>query len=378
MILSEIEKIKGTSALSTSVPSNTNKTCEIGIMCELIPSPPSARYASSVGLDRSARRYHSVLSRPISPEPRPQRKRSRRQLSLESKLKSNEKHDNVSRRRPDRCHSRQSENLRTLKIKLEKDHEDKQTEEDCLVPKESNQKVEILLGDLKMEPECDETIIVSSISNSDLGEESCEAEGSISKPNSLIMHKDCNEYTLPLVPKDIDVKNGEGRGQGLRRCLEVESSNKENIKMDNSQFLYKPKEQVEDEEDLEMDVENSKIICEPEINMAEEQDDELAKVHLAEVVKFKFSCQICSYKSMRENHFVKHMKLHDKVFISFLLPSSSPFLVFVFILGLLALAYILVNVSYVLLYLFFIVKIIMFLIEYGIEDEVCDDDFISI
>lgn len=321
MILSEIEKIKGTCSLSTSVPSNASKTCEVGVMCELIPSPPSARYASSVGLDRSARRYHSVLSRPISPEPRPQRKRSRRQLSLESKLKSTEKQEDVSQRRPDRSQSQRSESqtLRTLKIKLEKDHEEKQTEEDYLVPKESNHNVEILLGDLKMEPECDETIIVSSISNSDLGEESHEVEESISKSNSLIMHKDCDGYALPLVNKDISVKNVEGRGQELRRRLEVESSNKENIKMDNSQFLYKPKEQVENEEDLDMEVEDHKIICEPEINMSEDQDDDLTKGHSAEEVKFKFSCQICSYKSMRENHFVKHMKLHDKVFV-FLLP----------------------------------------------------------
>ncbi|XP_037796053.1 zinc finger protein 286A-like [Penaeus monodon] len=313
MILSEIEKIKGTCSLSTSVPSNASKTCEVGVMCELIPSPPSARYASSVGLDRSARRYHSVLSRPISPEPRPQRKRSRRQLSLESKLKSTEKQEDVSQRRPDRSQSQRSESqtLRTLKIKLEKDHEEKQTEEDYLVPKESNHNVEILLGDLKMEPECDETIIVSSISNSDLGEESHEVE-SISKSNSLIMHKDCDGYVLPLVNKDISVKNVEGRGQELMRRLEVESSNKENIKMDNSQFLYKPKEQVENEEDLDMEVEDHKIICEPEINMSEDQDDDLTKGHSAEEVKFKFSCQICSYKSMRENHFVKHMKLHDK------------------------------------------------------------------
>lgn len=313
MILSEIEKIKGTCSLSTSVPSSSNKTCEVGVMCELIPSPPSARYASSAGLDRSARRYHSVLSRPISPEPRPHRKRSRRQLSLESKLKSSEKQEDVSRRRPDRSQSRRSESqtLRTLKIKLEKDHEEKQTEGDYLVPKESNHNVEILLGDLKMEPECDETIIVSSISNSDLGEESHEAEENISKPSSLLMHKDCDSYALPLVNKDTSGKNVEGRGQELRRRLEVESSNKENIKMDNSQFLYKPKEQVEDE-DLDMEVEDHKIICEPEINMSEDQDDDLTKGHSAEEIKFKFSCQICSYKSMRENHFVKHMKLHDK------------------------------------------------------------------
>ncbi|KAG0720955.1 Zinc finger protein 497 [Chionoecetes opilio] len=36
-------------------------------------------------------------------------------------------------------------------------------------------------------------------------------------------------------------------------------------------------------------------------------------------VKFKFSCNICSYKSMRENHFLKHMQLHDKVS-----PPSTP------------------------------------------------------
>lgn len=328
MILSEIEKIKGTCSLSTSVPSSSNKTCEVGVMCELIPSPPSARYASSAGLDRSARRYHSVLSRPISPEPRPHRKRSRRQLSLESKLKSSEKQEDVSWRRPDRSQSRRSESqtLRTLKIKLEKDHEEKQTEGDYLVPKESNHNVEILLGDLKMEPECDETIIVSSISNSDLGEESHEAEENISKPSSLLMHKDCDSYALPLVNKDTSGKNVEGRGQELRRRLEVESSNKENIKMDNSQFLYKPKEQVEDE-DLDMEVEDHKIICEPEINMSEDQDDDLTKGHSAEEIKFKFSCQICSYKSMRENHFVKHMKLHDKV-ILFFLPFCSILLFF--------------------------------------------------
>ncbi|KAK3864353.1 hypothetical protein Pcinc_029949 [Petrolisthes cinctipes] len=45
----------------------------------------------------------------------------------------------------------------------------------------------------------------------------------------------------------------------------------------------------------------------------EEEEEEEGTVRGQEgEVKYKFSCKICSYKSMRENQFLKHMQLHDK------------------------------------------------------------------
>nr|XP_045617869.1 uncharacterized protein LOC123770247 isoform X2 [Procambarus clarkii] len=327
MILLEIQKIRGLPPSPQT--DDLTGTREVGVMCELIPSPPTARYASSLGLDRSARRYHSVLSRPLSPEPRPQRRKSRKHLMTNSKFRNTDKqHIPLLRSFSNRIftkYSNQTSRKLESNIKIEKDVEEKLTRQNYLNSQEHNPKVEILLGDLKTEPECDETIIVSNINNPEIRDHGI---SHINYNKSVVVNKTNENLTLSSITKDSVLKSLDDRGVQFSGCEGMEgSNNKENIdnvfvkkveEKDEEEEEQEEEEEEEDEEEeeeeeegIDMDVENDKMICEPEISISEGHEA-LLKDHCSEEVKFKFSCKICSYKSMRENHFVKHMQLHDK------------------------------------------------------------------
>lgn len=314
MILLEIKKIRGLpTSPQASVPGGTR---EVGVMCELIPSPPTARYASSLGLDRSARRYHSVLSRPLSPEPRSQRRRPRKLWMSQTKVRNSDK-PHVLRGYGERIYNKCSQNQTSenmeCNIKIEKESEDKVSQQNCLNPQEQNPNVEILFGDLKTEPDCDKTIIVSNLNDPEVKDTEGGINGDI---KSLVVSKAADDFTLSSITKDIVLKPLDDRGVHFRGCNGIGLSNKENINTGEIPFINKAKEkegEEDEEEELDMAVENDKIICEPEISMSEDREEDLSRNSCPEEVKFKFSCKICSYKSMRENHFLKHMQLHDKV-----------------------------------------------------------------
>ncbi|XP_042216916.1 zinc finger Y-chromosomal protein 1-like [Homarus americanus] len=312
MILLEIQKIRGLPVLpQLSVPAGTR---EVGVMCELIPSPPTARYASSLGLDRSARRYHSVLSRPLSPEPRPQRRRPRKHMLSHSKVRNSDKH-HILRSYSERIYNKQlhheTDRNGECNIKIEKESEDTVSRRNCVNSQEQSPSVEILFGNLKTEPECDETIIVSNIGDAEVRTID---RGSMSDTKSVVVNKLDDGFSLSSITKDTVLKPLDDRGVQFGGCEVVEgSNNKENI--DDTIYVNKAKEKDEEEEEeegIDMDLENDKMICEPEISMSEGLEDDMSKDPSNDQVKFKFSCKICSYKSMRENHFVKHMQLHDK------------------------------------------------------------------
>lgn len=312
MILLEIQKIRGMPVSpEKDMPSGTR---EIGVMCELIPSPPTARYASSLGLDRSARRYHSVLSRPLSPEPRPTRRKSRRHLLTRAKVRNSNKQHILRGLHGKKYGKNFCGEVPEMdsNIKTEKDMENR-LRKDYKMSLEQTSDVDIIFRDLKSDPESDRTIIVSELTDSE----------SADNIKSLVVSKsEENDLMVSSVTREVVLKSVDSQGLELKECEILEgSSNKETISLGDTACLNqlqgkeeeREDEEDEEEEDMDMEEETDKMICDPEVIMAERQEGDVPKRHLAEEIKYKFSCIICSYKSMRENHFLKHMRLHDKV-----------------------------------------------------------------
>ena len=289
-------------------------TKEVGVMCDLIPSPPLARYASSLGLDRSARRNHSVLSRPLSPEPRPQRRKSRRHIL------SSPKEKNFEREKMLRKFSEKSEvsmpSHGQLTVKSEDECVEKLSATD--ITNTSNAVLpigaaQLPIDSLKSESECSEPgLLNDSLPNLEL--RSLESDKSNIKPTVLPVTQQESSYSAMSFEKGLVLRLTDGRlSRRLKQCRKVqETNNKENIDLE--MVHLKPKVIETVEENTEMECEGSKIVCESKVDLNVRDIKPDPKGSNASVdLKYKFSCNICSYKSMRKNHFKKHMKLHEKV-----------------------------------------------------------------
>ncbi|XP_068200293.1 uncharacterized protein [Palaemon carinicauda] len=319
LILKEIERIRG--GTDESAPSDHEEpnsavtsgvsTREVGVMCELIPSPPMTRYASSLGLDRSARRYHSVLSRPLSPEPRPQRRKSRRHALSSQKEKRYVK-TKVIKKISESCNEPMKSHCQII-VKSEGDTLETMAKVDCVDNADegvANESLEMILDTVKMEPgSSDPALLVTVGPSSGLG------------PSVTCIPNDIKPMTLPIsqpgtIPEASSFQEEVTRRLGGKRTTRKRKSpngtelNKENIEVELSDI--KSKEIESRCKDAEMDSKNSKIGCEMKVDPALRKSRGVAKVGAPKDIKYKFSCSICSYKSMRNNHFIKHMKLHDK------------------------------------------------------------------
>ncbi|XP_066981459.1 LOW QUALITY PROTEIN: uncharacterized protein [Macrobrachium rosenbergii] len=319
LILKEIDRIRGGSDESvlcgyeepnTEVTSK-HGTREVGVMCELIPSPPMTRYASSLGLDRSARRYHSVLSRPLSPEPRPQRRKSRRHLLSSPKEKNCEK-IKVLQEFSESCKVPMQNHCQII-VKSESGPLERVPNIGCTdnvserLPSES---VEMILDTMKMEPGSSSPALLVTVGpSSGLG------------PAVTCGPDDTRSITLPVTQADATHEASSFQeeltlrlaDERMTRRLKSSSNgterNKENIEIEIGHI--KSKDLEGQCKDAGMDSKSSEIVCETKIDPALRKS-KAVKGSTPKEIKYKFSCNICSYKSMRENHFIKHMKLHDK------------------------------------------------------------------
>ncbi|KAK7069730.1 hypothetical protein SK128_014017, partial [Halocaridina rubra] len=304
LILAEIDRIRGLTCESKIDAAADRSTREVGVMCELIPSPPMARYASSLGLDRSARRYHSVLSRPLSPEPRPQRRKSRRNILSSPKEKYTEK--NKALQTFSHRYKNHVQNLSVMvpcSVKSEIDCDDPMPNSNY---QGSNGNlpsgvVNKLLANIKTEPVGNTIATVNNAQSSDLNALSgCDLK--LTSPSSGVK---TNSKVFDIT-KDIDIRLSVDRQTRSKQASKgAELNNKENLNVELEEIKLKEKSNLTNS--CGMDSESMNVVIERGIGVAVDNENGLAKD-----VKYKFSCTICSYKSMRENHFVKHMKLHEK------------------------------------------------------------------
>ncbi|KAK8394998.1 hypothetical protein O3P69_006036 [Scylla paramamosain] len=296
IILEEIRKLRGVSEKGTS-PS----TRDVGVMCELIPSPATTRHASTLGLDRSARRYHSVLSRPLSPEPSPLRRRTKKQLVGHSSARNTDKR-HLMKGFPERVAKKhaQKQNLKNVECGMKPKNKNYIfSEHSCQNSQEEDPHNSVSMAGVKTEPCAIRAISVSDQSSAE--SERVENENS-SDLKALGVCQDGSSLAASAV------KEGDGTKLHERTvCTEVNKTNSclENI---NNDYLNvsKSRQQVEEEVDMTM---KDEVFGQQETSKGTE---ELQDTQSSSQVKFKFSCKICSYKSMRENHFIKHMQLHDK------------------------------------------------------------------
>ena len=306
--MEEIRKLKGLPK-EVVLPS----TCDIGVMCELIPSPATTRHASTLGLDRSARRYHSVLSRPLSPEPSPMRRRSKKQLLTHSKARNTDKRhlmkgftERVAKKR---SQSQSHKNVESgIKPKTKKDIFSKHS---CHNSQEEDSGISVTMTGVSTEPSGVQTIIVSNQGFADTQTMQTENTSDfdaigVSKYNcpGTLAAKQRDETKSPETPVHIEVNKHNTCLESLHNeCLSVSQ----------------PRHKMEDES-VVVGVKDEMVFVHKQISKESQQ---LQETQNSTQVKFKFLCKICSYKSMRENHFLKHMQLHDKVCTLLLTPIYS-------------------------------------------------------
>lgn len=300
VILEEIRKLRG---LPKEVMSPS--TCEVGVMCELIPSPAVTHHASTLGLDRSARRYHSVLSRPLSPEPSPLRRRTKKQLLAHSKARNTDKRhlrkaftERVVKKRS------QSQSLKNvecgIKPKNEKDIFSKHSYQNS---QEEDSQISVAMADIKIEPSGAQTIVVSD--QISVKTEKVENENRSNLKSLRVSKGGSSLATSP-------VKDGDGKKPDERTVhsgVIKDNGCLENITNNDCLHVRRTRQKMEGDEE-KVSVEDEPLFGHEEASTGPE---ELQETQNSSQVKFKFSCKICSYKSMRENHFLKHMQLHDKV-----------------------------------------------------------------
>ncbi|XP_050735460.1 uncharacterized protein LOC127007956 isoform X2 [Eriocheir sinensis] len=305
VIMEEIRKLRGLpeEALSPS-------TREVGVMCELIPSPATTRHASTLGLDRSARRYHSVLSRPLSPEPSPLRRRTKKQLLAHSKTRAADKRhllkgfsERVAKKRS------QSQSLKGVEYAIKtKSQKDVISRHICPSSQEEDSHIIKTVVGVNTEASGAQTLPEGGQSHSETrnGEES-ENSGNKSNSKALVSNKENNSGSSDGTAAVL----GDGEGTDLAGKLDHAGLDKDSnclsVKSE-PHSISKVRDVVESNEE-EMTKDESVFGT----DLAAPRDTEgLEDTQNSTLAKFKFSCKICSYKSMRENHFLKHMQLHDK------------------------------------------------------------------
>ncbi|CAL4075078.1 unnamed protein product, partial [Meganyctiphanes norvegica] len=263
--------------------------------------------------ERSTKRFHSVHSQSLSPATR--RKKPRKHLlntdnaknkivvynNLDEKIKSHAPLSSVEEFKQEINQFLQ--NVSSQKIKIIPRTKDNKSDTD-IVNKEASVLtdspiVEVILSELKTEPECDDTVISETVV-SDLVEETSAVDADLE--SSL------HSWTSGKSKVDkFDNQAMDEICEKLRQmdeiCFPETSSHK------SFSEVAKEIDEINDDDNrcqLEMSVsedtnelDSKKII----VSQASRQIDEM---------KFKFSCRICSFKSTRENHYIKHMKLHDK------------------------------------------------------------------
>lgn len=157
----------------------------------------------------------------------------------------------------------------------------------------------VSMASVKNEPCATQTISVSNQSSAE--SERMEDENS-SDLKALGMSQDGSSLTVSAV------KEGDGTKPPERTVhTEVSKANSCLESITNDYRNVSKSRQEVDELDMTM---KEQVFGQQETSKGTE---ELQDTHNSSQVKFKFSCKICSYKSMRENHFIKHMQLHDKV-----------------------------------------------------------------
>lgn len=305
IIMEEIRKLRGLPEEASS-PS----TREVGVMCELIPSPATTRHASTLGLDRSARRYHSVLSRPLSPEPSPLRRRTKKQLLAHSKTRAADKRhllkgfsERVGKKRS------QSQSLKGVEYAIKtKNQKDVISRHIYPSPQEEDShSVKSVVG-LKTEVSGAQTLPEGRQSHSEArsGEE---PDNQVNKINSKALVSD-KENTGDGSEGGAALP-GDGEGTNLAGKLVDTGLDKEGdctgVRSE-SCSVSRVRDKVEsNDEEMKDETVFGTDLAAPRVS------EGLQDTQNSTLAKFKFSCKICSYKSMRENHFLKHMQLHDKV-----------------------------------------------------------------
>ncbi|XP_045119882.1 zinc finger protein 652-A-like isoform X2 [Portunus trituberculatus] len=295
IILEEIRKLRGLSENGTSPT-----TRDVGVMCELIPSPVTTRHASTLGLDRSARRYHSVLSRPLSPEPSPLRRRSKKQLVGHSSARNTDKR-RLMKDFPERVTKKhaQNQNLKNVECGIKPKNKNGIFSE-CIHQnsQEEDPHNSLSMSGVKTEPCAVQTI---SISNQSSAESERVKNEDSSDLKALGMSQDGSSLAVSAVREGDGTKPPE---RTVHTELNKADSCLENINNDCCN-VNKSRQQV-DEVDMTM---KDEVFDQQETF---KETEELQDPQNSNQVKFKFSCKICSYKSTRENHFIKHMQLHEK------------------------------------------------------------------
>lgn len=299
VILEEIRKIRGL----LEEPS----TREVGVMCELLPSPATTRHTSSLGLDHSARRYHSILSRPLSPEPSPLRRKTKRQLLAHSKMHAADKRhllkgftERVAKKRS------QSQALRgvecTIEAKSQKTLFSRHNYQSSL---EEDSHINKTPYSAKTEVSGGQTRPVSGQSHAEI---KCVDESEECDNKSDSKHVDSSkENSLGCIDSPEALQGDGARTENLVHAGLGKDNSLEGTEND---FLS-----VNKTGDRAEGTEGEMLKVEPACGTesASRSAKGFQDTQPSALAKFKFSCKICSYKSMRENHFLKHMQLHDKV-----------------------------------------------------------------
>ncbi|XP_076069596.1 uncharacterized protein LOC143041515 isoform X2 [Oratosquilla oratoria] len=374
--------------LGKDVMEECEPSTDVGVMCNL--HSPSGHFTSSLGLDRTARRYHLVLSQPLSPEPPPPRKRPRRQgrsgigqrknlspvkpslkdikpnlknfdsnsdvlcgsdghntivLTSDSKEDIEHKPLSTSLHCLDSCSpnfqcsakgnfltneindSKLMSSMRNLSTNL------RQTDGDGVIPntysKGYPQKLPNKVfqcrpsspnnihfsGPANVEKEGIENPTLLKVKQEVVPECDGEPDSTFNIKTTLRTgKKGCSDY---LIPKIIRQNRGIP-SETLKR------NNKENVAVQDTEEEYSgeihnlsARDLVSPStEDMALTVSKpcvSQVNKFSEVWVKSEEDSFAVNKEEKPKIEYKFSCNICSYKSMRENHYIKHMRLHDKV-----------------------------------------------------------------
>ena len=172
------------------------------------------------------------------------------------------------------------------------------SERSCQNSQEEDPHISLSVSGVKTEPCAVQTI---SVSNQSSAESEMVKNENSSDLKALGMSQDGNSLVVSAMREGDVTKPSE---RTVHTELNKADNCLENIGDDYCN-VSKSRQQVD--EDVTM---KDQVFDQQEASKATEEFQDSLN---SNQVKFKFSCKICSYKCTRENHFIKHMQLHEKV-----------------------------------------------------------------